>query len=187
MPVFFLLLEKKKKKEDLQFSKQCRLCFCVKVFFWFFFHICDTPQSVWVSHRREGMWRRGRDSLWPAYYKRRMWVEGCFLLHLELIFSWEPQLMSGSSELLASIGGIWRGETGRSCWRFFCRSVEFTQGYLEFKDVYLILKLCKACAHSLCLHTYISRVRPPGMITHQTLTVLFWTFFPPLCLDGFTF
>lgn len=39
-------------------------------------------------------------------------MEGCFLLHLELIFSREPQLMSGSSELSASIGGIWQEEVG---------------------------------------------------------------------------
>lgn len=60
-------------------------------------------------------------------------MEGCFPLHLELISSREPQLMSGSSKLFASIGGIWRRKLGRS----FLLGCEFTQGYLEFKDVYL--------------------------------------------------
>lgn len=47
------------------------------------------------------------------FSKRRIRVEGCFLLRLELIFSRELQLMSGSSKLLALIGGIWKRELGR--------------------------------------------------------------------------
>ena len=71
------------------------------------------------------------DSLARTVIKKRKSVSGgMFPLHLELIFSRELQLMSGSSELLASIGGIWtkRGKLWRSC--FFCQSLRVHTGIL---------------------------------------------------------
>lgn len=44
----FSFFPRRKKKDILQFSKQSKLCV------WLKFHICDTLQSVWVSHHREG-------------------------------------------------------------------------------------------------------------------------------------
>ena len=42
----------RKKKEDLQFSKQCRLCFCVKVFF-FFISVILCSQCEFHTEGRE--------------------------------------------------------------------------------------------------------------------------------------
>ncbi len=140
MPVFPLPPEEKEKAEDFQFSKQCRLC----VWFKFFISVILCSQREFHAVGRE---REGRDSLWPAPCKRKVWVE--------LIFSWELQLMSGSSELLASIGGIWRGKLGRSCW-LFLSECEFTQGCLEFKHVYLIWNYAQRRVHKgfVYTHTY---------------------------------
>lgn len=127
MPVFFF--PRRKKKPSCSFPN--RVSFCV----WLKFHICDTLQSAWVSHHREGTWWRRRSRLWPLFYKRRMWTEGCARLHLQLIFSRELRLMSGSSELSALIAGICGSKSGRSLRRYLS-GCKFRLGCTEFEDVY---------------------------------------------------
>lgn len=51
--------------------------------------------------------------------------------------------------------GFGKREVGEKLFCFFCMAEwEFTQGYLVFKDVYLILNYAQKHVCSLCSHTY---------------------------------
>lgn len=139
-----------RKKNCFQFSKQCRLCVWL-TFFIFQAPISDTLQSEWVSHRGEGKWKRGLDgwsgySLRPVYFKRS--VSG----RMFSPSSWTNLLLRAAVDV-----GILRAFTidqwdlekevrEKLLW-LLLSECEFTHGYLEFKNVYLIGNYAQKCVH----------------------------------------
>lgn len=111
--------------------QECRLCVCSNFFFLFL------VSTLWywavsVSFTPKGGNTEDRQRcLWSVCYKRRTWVEGRFLLHPELISSWEVQLIVWILQAFRIDQQALEKETREVLpIMFVC---EFTRGYLELK------------------------------------------------------
>lgn len=134
----------KKKKKTTSCSFQNRVSF---VSGWSFISVILYSQREFHTTGRELGGEEGA-IFGLRFIRGECELEGCVLLHLQLIFSRELRLMSGSSEL----SDIDRWDSGKASWGevwdgllfffflliYFWSGCKFKQNCIEFEDVYLV-------------------------------------------------
>lgn len=93
------------------------------------------------------------------------------------------RLMSGSSELLELIAGIWRSKSGRSLRDDFCQGAS-SGGDLQNLRMFTGLKHYAKCVHTLFVDTQSAT---PGMMPNDLAGGDSIVPFSPCCIDGFAF